>query len=96
MRLSKSLRFKKDSAMRVDLSVEGENLLNRTNYAAVNEILPVTVNAAGQITSIAPDYNFGTTRLTGRLDRDFRKNDPLSFTSSFNPRQILFGAKFAF
>jgi hypothetical protein len=96
VRLSKSLRFRKDSAMRLDLSVDGENLFNRTNYAAVNEILPVTVNAAGQIVSISPDYNFGTTRLKGRLDRDFRKNDPLSFTSAFNPRQLLFGAKFAF
>jgi hypothetical protein len=96
MRLSKTMRFKKDSPMRLDLSVDGENLFNRTNYAAVNEILPVTVNAAGQITSIAGDYNFGTNRLTGRLDRDFRKNDPLSFTSAFSPRQILFGVKFAF
>jgi hypothetical protein len=35
-------------------------------------------------------------RLTGRSDRDFRKSDPLSFTSAFNPRQILWGLKLVF
>ena len=96
MRVSKMFRFKADSTTRIEVSVDGSNLFNRTNYAAVNEILPVTTNAAGQITSLAPDYNAGTVRLTGRKDRDFTKGDPLSFTSSFNPRQILFGVKFAF
>jgi hypothetical protein len=35
-------------------------------------------------------------RLTGRKDRDFTKGDPLSFTSAFNPRQILWGLKLVF
>jgi hypothetical protein len=96
MRLSKMLRFKADSPMRIEISVDGSNLFNRTNYAAVNEILPVTINAAGQITSLATDYSASTVRLKGRKDRDFTKGEPLSFTSAFNPRQILFGVKFAF
>ncbi|HEU4386149.1 MAG TPA: hypothetical protein VFV34_00020, partial [Blastocatellia bacterium] len=96
MRVAKMFRFKPDSAMRIEVSVDGSNLFNRTNYAAVNEILPVTTNAAGQITSLAPDYSAGTVRLTGRKDRDFTKGEPLSFTSAFNARQILFGVKFAF
>jgi hypothetical protein len=100
MRLSKMFRFKKDSPMRLEISADGSNLFNRTNYDAVNEIIPVTVSATGALTFpnalAAADYNAGTVRLTGRRDRDFRKNEPLSFPSSFNARQILFGFKFAF
>ncbi|MEK6302674.1 MAG: carboxypeptidase regulatory-like domain-containing protein [Acidobacteriota bacterium] len=100
MRLSKAIRFKSDSAMRLELSVDGSNLLNRTNYASVRDILPVTFSGVtGQITSLSPDYGpalADTNRLTGRKDRDFRSGQPLSFTSAFNARQILWGVKFAF
>jgi hypothetical protein len=100
LRLSKMFRFKADSPMRIELSADGSNLFNRTNFAAVNEIIPVTVSAAGVLTFPTAlseaDYNAGTVRLSGRRDRDFRKGDPLSFTSAFNPRQILLGVKFAF
>jgi len=96
-RLSKAIRFKHDSPMRLELSVDGSNLLNRVNYASVRDILPVTFNAAtGVITSLSPDYLSPTNRLAGRKDRDFRSGQPLSFTSAFNARQILWGVKFAF
>jgi hypothetical protein len=99
-RLSKAIRFKHDSPMRLELSVDGSNLFNRVNYASVRDILPVTINAAtGQITSLSPDYNrvlLDTNRVTGRKDRDFRSGQPLSFTSAFIARQILWGVKFAF
>jgi hypothetical protein len=99
-RLSKAIRFKHDSPMRLELSVYGSNLFNRVNYASVRDILPVTINAAtGQITSLSPDYNqalLDTNRLKGRKDRDFRSGQPLSFTSAFIARQILWGVKFAF
>ncbi|HYV03875.1 MAG TPA: TonB-dependent receptor [Blastocatellia bacterium] len=99
-RLAKAIRFKKDSPMRLELSIDGSNLFNRTNYASVRDILPVTFNAAtGVITSLSPDYNVAlsdTNRLTGRKDRDFRSGQPLSFTSAFIARQILWGVKFAF
>jgi hypothetical protein len=45
MRISKAWRFKKDSHMRLDLSVEGENLFNRNKLRSGERILPVTVNA---------------------------------------------------
>ena len=83
--------------MRLELSVDGSNLFNRVNYASVRDILPVTFNAAtGVITSLSPDYLSVTNRLTGHKDRDFRSGQPLSFTSAFNARQILWGVKFAF
>ncbi|MCI0389244.1 MAG: TonB-dependent receptor [Acidobacteria bacterium] len=97
LRLGKSFRFTKDGPMRLDFTIDAANMFNRTNFAAVREILPVTINpATGQILSLAADYNAGTVRLTGDGARDFRRGDPLSFTSAFNPRQILWGLKFAF
>jgi Carboxypeptidase regulatory-like domain/TonB-dependent Receptor Plug Domain len=100
LRLSKSFRFEKDGPMRIELTADAANLFNRTNFAAVNEIIPVTVSPTGVLTFpnvlSAADYNAGTVRLTGRKDRDFTKGDPLSFTSAFNPRQILWGLKFVF
>src|SRR5712664_1148468 len=98
MRLSKAFRFKADSPMRIEVSADFANIFNRTNCAAVNEVLPVTVSATGVLTFpnalAAADYAADTTRLTGRRDR--RLSDPLGFTSAFNPRQILWGAKFVF
>jgi hypothetical protein len=85
--------------MRLELSVDGSNLFNRTNYSSVRDILPVTINTStGQITSLSPDYlsAFADNRLQGRKDRDFRSGQPLSFTSAFSARQLLWGVKFAF
>ena len=98
MRVMKSFRFKADSAMRIDASVDFANLFNHTNFAAVNEVLPVTVGATGILTFpnalAASDYGSSTVRLTGRRDRTLF--DPLGFTSAFNPRQLLWGVKFVF
>jgi len=98
MRISKAFRFKADSPMRIDVSADFSNILNRTNFAAVNEVVPATVSATGVLTFpntfAAADYAAGTTRLQGHRDR--RLSDPLGFTSAFNPRQILWGVKFVF
>lgn len=96
MRIGKMFRFGADGVKRIEFTADGANLLNHTNFASVNEIVPVTVNAAGQITSLGLDYLFDTNRLKGRRDRSFEKGEPLSFTSAFNPRQILLGLKFSF
>jgi hypothetical protein len=98
MRISKAFRFKADGAMRIEASADFSNLFNRTNFAAVNEVLPVTVGATGVLAFpnalAASDYASGTNRLTGRRDRSL--SDPLGFTSAFNSRQILWGFKFVF
>ncbi len=88
MRLSKAFHFQRDKPMRLEFLVEGLNLFNRTNYAAVLDILGA--NPA------APDYNTGTFRLEGRKDRSAQRGEPLSFTSAFDPRRIQFGLKFIF
>ena len=69
-------------------------MLARTNFGSVNELVPTAFDAAGNPTAI--DYLSDTVRLKGRRDRDFRKGEPLSFTTAFAPRQLLFGLKFAF
>jgi hypothetical protein len=100
MRITKAFRFKADSPMRIEVSADGANLFNRTNFAAVNETLPVTVGTTGVLTFpntlAAADYAAAASnnRLTGRRER--RLSDPLGFTSAFNPRQILWGLKFVF
>ena len=104
MRLSKMFRFGADSVKRIEFSVDGGNLFNRTNFGSVNEIVPTAfqpllINGqpnprAGEPTAI--DYLSDTVRLKGRRDRDFRRGEPLSFTTAFAPRQLLFGLKFAF
>ena len=87
-------------AMGVDIIEAGFPIASEGDFAAVNEIIPVTVSATGVLTFpttlAAADYTASTVRLSGRKDRDFTKGDPLSFTSAFNPRQILWGLKFIF
>jgi len=100
VRISKAFHFKADSPMRIEASADFANIFNRTNFAAVNEILPVTVGATGILSFPDPlaaaDYAAAATnnRLEGRRDRFL--NQPLGFTSAFNPRQILWGVKFVF
>jgi len=98
VRVAKSIRFKADNPMRLELSADFANIFNRTNFAAVNEVLPVTVGATGILTFpdalAGQDYAAGTNRLEGRRDRLL--SQPLGFTSAFNSRQILWGAKFVF
>jgi hypothetical protein len=93
-RISKMFRFGSESTKRIEFSADGSNLFNRTNFGSVNEIVPTGFDAAGNPTAI--DYLSDTVRLKGRPDRDFRKGDPLSFTTAFNARQILLGLKFVF
>ena len=94
MRITKAFRFKADSAARLEFLVEGVNLLNRTNFSSVRDIIPATVDATGRLTE--PDYNAGTVRLEGRRDRNSELGQPLSFQSAFDPRRIQFGLKLIF
>jgi hypothetical protein len=102
-RISKMFRFGTDSAKRIEFSADGANLFNRTNFGSVNEIVPTTFETCvpdfpgcEKGVPLAADYKSDTVRLKGRKDRSFSKGEPLSFTSAFNPRQILLGLKFVF
>ena len=93
-RLTRAFRFRSDGVARLDFTVEAINLFNRTNYAAVRDIIPPTVDATGKFTE--PDYNAGTVRLTGRTDRSISRGQPLAFASAFEPRRFQFGLKLVF
>ncbi|MFN7946199.1 MAG: carboxypeptidase regulatory-like domain-containing protein [Blastocatellia bacterium] len=86
LRLNKTFRLRSDNSTRIDFLVEATNLFNRTNFAAVNDVLGVDLTSA--------DYNAGTVRLEGRRDRGITQ--PLGFIAAFDPRRIQFGLKFVF
>ncbi len=94
IRLGRAFRFKSDGQARLEFQVEVVNLLNRTNFAAVRDIIPATVDAQGRL--VEPDYNAGTVRLEGRRDRNSEAGAPLSFQAAFDPRRFQFGLKLVF
>ncbi|HEX5083655.1 MAG TPA: carboxypeptidase regulatory-like domain-containing protein [Blastocatellia bacterium] len=86
LRFNKTFRLKSDGAARIEFLVEGINLLNRTNFAAVNDVIGTDLNS--------PDYKAGTVRLQGRRDRGITQ--PLAFIAAFDPRRVQFGLRLAF
>lgn len=78
MRLTRKIRF--TETMGIDLTVEAFNLLNRLNFASVNNTVgatyPTTVNVRGN-PALSP-------------------SQPLGFTSAFDARRIQLGARFRF
>jgi len=84
MRVSKSFSLKADSPARIEVSVEGTNLLNHTNFLAVNNVFSL---GDPQLTN--PPFNFAGSK-------SIPATEPLGFTAAGTPRQIQFGLKFAF
>jgi hypothetical protein len=82
----------------LELTVEGFNLFNRTNYLGVNNVLGAactTSDGASFVPCTTPGASMLTNyNLSGR--RGLRPTDPLGFTSAFDPRQLQFGARFSF
>lgn len=84
MRVSKAFTFKPDSAARIEISVEGNNLLNHTNFLSVNNTF-----ALGDPRLAAGPFDF-----TG--NKALSPGETLGFTSASNARQLQFGLKLAF
>ncbi len=80
MRLSRNFHF--GERMTLTLTAESFNLLNRTNYASVNNEVP-TIGGFSSLTSFQ-----GTAA--------FLPNTPLAFTSDYNRRQFQLGGHFTF
>ena len=82
----------------LELTVEGFNLFNRTNFLGVNNVLGAactTSDGASFVPCTTPGASMLTNyNLSGR--RGLRPTDPLGFTSAFDPRQLQFGARFSF
>jgi hypothetical protein len=80
MRLSRQFHFGERASL--TLTAESFNLLNRTNYATVNNEVP-TANGFSSLTA----FQGGTS---------FLPNSPLAFTSDYNRRQFQLGGRFTF
>jgi hypothetical protein len=66
------------------LIIEGRNLLNHTNFTAVNNVFPLG----------DPFLTQGPFDVTG--NKALSPSEPLGFTAASNPRQLTFGLKLAF
>ena len=73
-------QFKLSEKLRLQVTAEGFNLFNHTNFAIVN-------NVAGP--NFAPPFN-----VTGLKDRS--PNQPLGFTAANPMRQIQLGVRLVF
>ncbi len=93
LRLSR--RFLVRDSRFLEVTFEGFNLLNQTNFAGINNTLGgACTDSTGQIipcnlTGAAPIANFN---LRGRADR--KPTQPLGFTSAFDPRQVQIGIRY--
>ncbi|HWR13877.1 MAG TPA: carboxypeptidase regulatory-like domain-containing protein [Terriglobales bacterium] len=93
LRLTKSFYLGKNTEKKLQFLAEGTNILNHTNFSAVNDVFPADRNpfqlGPYNIDLLNGPYNFQGTR---ELDR----SQPLGFKAAFDPRQIQFGLKFIF
>ncbi len=78
MRLTRKIAF--NERMSLDLTIEGFNLLNRLNFAAVNNTVGPTFDRTTDIKGIST----------------VGPSSPLGFTSAFDARRLQIGAKFRF
>ncbi len=84
MRLSKSFLLKPDTVRRLEVSVDGTNLFNHTNFLSVNNVFTL-----GDPRLAAGPFDF-----TG--SKSISEGSPLGFTSASSARQFQFGLKLAF
>jgi hypothetical protein len=103
MRISKTLYFRRDSVMRLDLLAQAADILNHTNFSAVNNIFPDTYQSGPNASAIVPtaegNVNLlnGPYRYAGFVPRSAADlSSPLSFASANPARQISFALRFAF
>jgi hypothetical protein len=93
MRVAKSFYLNREAGWRIDLLVQGTNILNHTNFSAVNDSFPANPNpfqVGGQTVNLLDGpYSFHGVR---GLDA----SQPLGFKAAFDPRQVQFGLKVIF
>ncbi|MEP7352894.1 MAG: carboxypeptidase regulatory-like domain-containing protein [Acidobacteriota bacterium] len=94
LRVSRSFSLNKEKGARADVIVQFQNLLNRTNFAAVNNNFPADPSYAlpngGNLLN-------GPYNLKGFAPASVAQlSQPLAFSSAYAPRQISFGLKIGF
>ena len=89
MRLNKQFFFNRDRGIRADFVIEGVNLLNHTNFQAVNNL-----SAGNNPKFLVGPFANGVFNVRG--DKSLPQSAPFGFASSFDPRRIQIGLKIAF
>jgi carboxypeptidase family protein len=93
MRVTKAFYINREKGVKLDLLVEGTNILNHTNFSAVNDVFPANPDPF-QVGPYTVNLMNGPYRFQGIRASD--PSQPLAFKSAFDPRQIQFGLKFVF
>jgi hypothetical protein len=84
LRVTKAFYIRRESGVKIEISAQGMNLFNHTNFIAVNNVF-----AVGD-----PFLTTGPFNLTG--NKMLPPTQPLGFTAAANPREFQFGLRFAF
>jgi len=107
MRISKAFYIKRESGMRLDVIAQATNLLNHTNFSAVNNIFPNTA-VVDPVTGLTTSAEVSTPEgIVNLLNGPYRFKGfvptsadqlagPLAFRSANPPRQVSLGLQFAF
>jgi hypothetical protein len=107
MRISKAFYIKRESGMRLDVIAQATNLLNHTNFSAVNNIFPNTA-VVDPVTGLTTSAEVSTPEgIVNLLNGPYRFKGfvptsadqlagPLAFRSANPPRQLSLGLQFAF
>jgi len=98
LRINKQFYINRDSGLRVEFIVEGQNLLNQTNFLAVNDVVCSPGVNPANVNPLFPGCDarllFGPYNVRG--SKNISRNSPLGFNSALPGRQIQFGLKVAF
>jgi hypothetical protein len=111
LRITKSFYFDRDLGRRLDFLVQGTNILNRTNFSALNDTFPGGCMLPQAIPQPLPTggvcdpqpFNVGPysiNYLTGPFNvrgvKGLDSSTPLGFKAAFDPRQVQFGLRLVF
>ena len=107
MRISKALYLRRDSGLRLEVIAQATDLLNHTNFSAVNNIFPntavvdpltgTTQSAAVSTPEGTVDLLNGPYRYRGFVPTSASQlSTPLAFASANPPRQVSLALQFAF
>jgi len=95
LRVSKALYINPDRGVKLNVIAQAQNLFNRTNFAAVNNIFPANPNLVlpnGGTLQNGPFNNidgFAPTSVS-------QLSQPLAFSAAYPPRYVSFGLQLAF
>src|SRR5271156_88016 len=107
MRISKAFYLKRESGMRLEVIAQATNLLNHTNFSAVNNIFPNTA-VVDPVTGLTTSAEVSTPEgIVNLLNGPYRFKGfvptsadqlagPLAFRSANPPRQVSLALQFAF